>query len=77
MMHRNLDRRVEVLVRLSEPDHVNSITEMFELAMSDQVAAWTLEQNGNWRRSQFDSEGNALRDFQDTIMSSISEPRSR
>jgi polyphosphate kinase len=77
MMHRNLDRRVEVLVRLSEPDHVNNITEMFELAMSEQVAAWTLEPNGNWRRSQFDSEGNALRDFQDTIMSSISEPRSR
>ncbi len=77
MMHRNLDRRVEVLVRLSEPDHVNSIQEMFELAMSEQVASWALEPNGNWRRSQFDSEGNALRDFQDTIMLSISEPRSK
>ena len=77
MMHRNLDRRVEVLVRLSEPDHVNSITEMFELAMSEQVSAWVLEQNGTWRRSQFDSEGNALRDFQDTIMLTISQPRSK
>ena len=77
MMHRNLDRRVEVLVRLSEPDHVNSINEMFELAMSEQVASWALEATGNWRRSQFDSEGNALRDFQDTMMLSISEPRSR
>jgi polyphosphate kinase len=77
MMHRNLDRRVEVLVRLSEPDHVRSITEMFELAMSEQVAAWALEPSGNWRRSQFDSEGNALRDFQDAMMSSISEPRGK
>jgi polyphosphate kinase len=77
MMHRNLDRRVEVLVRLSEPDHVNSITEMFELAMSEQVASWALEPSGNWRRSQFDSEGNALRDFQDAMMSSISEPRGK
>jgi polyphosphate kinase len=77
MMHRNLDRRVEVLVRLSEPDHVRSITEMFELAMSEQVSAWALEQNGNWRRTQLDSEGNALRDFQDTMMLSISEPRSK
>jgi polyphosphate kinase len=77
MMHRNLDRRVEVLVRLSEPDHVRSITEMFELAMSEQVSAWALEQNGNWRRTQFDSEGNALRDFQDTMMLAISEPRSK
>jgi polyphosphate kinase len=77
MMHRNLDRRVEVLVRLSEPDHVNNITEMFELAMSEQVASWALEPSGNWRRSQFDSEGNALRDFQDAMMSSISEPRGK
>ena len=77
MMHRNLDRRVEVLVRLSEPDHVRSITEMFELAMSEQVASWALEPSGNWRRSQFDSEGNALRDFQDAMMSSISEPRGK
>jgi polyphosphate kinase len=77
MMHRNLDRRVEVLVRLSEPDHVKSILEMFELAMSEQVSSWTLESNGNWVRSQFDSEGNALSDFQDTIMKSISEPRGK
>ena len=77
MMHRNLDRRVEVLVRLSEPNHVNSITEMFELAMSEQVSSWALETSGNWVRSQFDSEGNTLRDFQDTIMKSISEPRGK
>ena len=77
MMHRNLDRRVEVLVRLSEPDHVKSILEMFELAMSEQVSSWTLQSNGNWVRSQFDSEGNALSDFQDTIMKSISEPRGK
>ena len=77
MMHRNLDRRVEVLVRLSEPEHVNSITEMFELAMSEQISSWALESSGNWVRSQFDSEGNTLSDFQDTIMKSIAEPRGK
>jgi polyphosphate kinase len=76
MMHRNLDRRVEVLVRLSDPDHVNSILEMFEIAMSDHIASWNLDSSGNWLRSQFDSEGNSLSDFQDTIMKSISELRS-
>ena len=76
MMHRNLDRRVEVLVRLSEPDHVTSIQEMFELAMSKQIAAWDLESSGTWVRSKLDDEGNALKDFQDTIMQSIADPRS-
>ena len=77
MMHRNLDRRVEVLVRLSEPDHVNNILEMFELAMSEQVAAWSLEPTGQWVRNQFDQDGHALRDFQDSMMKSISEPRGK
>ena len=77
MMHRNLDRRVEVLVRLSEPEHVGSILQMFELAMSDQVASWRLESNGSWLRSQFNDEGNKLSDFQDTIMQSISNPRGK
>ena len=77
MMHRNLDRRVEVLVRLSEPEHVGSIQGMFELAMSKQVASWQLESSGNWLRSQFDSEGTKLSDFQDTMMNSITNPRSK
>jgi polyphosphate kinase len=77
MMHRNLDRRVEVLVRLSEPEHVGSIQQMFELAMSEQVASWHLESSGNWQRSKFDAEGNALSDFQDTMMQAISKPRGK
>lgn len=76
MMHRNLDRRVEVLVRLSEPSHVNSVREMFELAMSDEVCSWSLDATGNWIRRQFDSQGNHLKDFQDTIMQTIANPRS-
>ena len=77
MMHRNLDRRVEVLVRLSEPEHVVSIQEMFELAMSEQVASWRLDSNGNWLRSQFDGEGNKLSDFQDVTMQAIANPRGK
>jgi polyphosphate kinase len=50
---------------------------MFELAMSEQISSWALESSGNWVRSQFDSEGNTLSDFQDTIMKSISEPRGK
>jgi polyphosphate kinase len=76
MMHRNLDRRVEVLVRLSEPSHVNSVREMFELAMSDEVCSWSLDATGNWIRRQFDAQGNHLKDFQDTIMQTIANPRS-
>ena len=34
MMHRNLDRRVEALVRLVQPEHLDEIDALFDLAMS-------------------------------------------
>ncbi|MFM7014674.1 MAG: RNA degradosome polyphosphate kinase [Actinomycetota bacterium] len=73
MMHRNLDRRVEVLVRLGDAEHVKTMHDLFELAMSDQVSSWILQSDGTWKRSQFDQEGNHLRDFQDVLMSAISQ----
>jgi polyphosphate kinase len=73
MMHRNLDRRVEVLVRLSQAEHVQTMQDLFDLAMSEQISAWTLQKDGNWLRSQFDVDGNHLRDFQDTTMQAITD----
>ena len=35
MMHRNLDRRVEALVRVVAPAHLKELTDLFDLAMSD------------------------------------------
>jgi polyphosphate kinase len=73
MMHRNLDRRVEVLVRLIEPEHIDRTRTMFSLAMADDVAGWDLDADGNWARKQFDESGAALGDFQDAVMRSITE----
>jgi polyphosphate kinase len=75
MMHRNLDRRVEVLVRLSQPEHFQTIQDLFDLAMSDQISSWKLNSEGQWQRTQFDEDGNQLRDFQDVIMQAISDKR--
>jgi polyphosphate kinase len=75
MMHRNLDRRVEVLVRLSQPEHAKTIHDLFDLAMSEQVSCWVLNSDGNWLRRQFDDEGNKLSDFQNSIMQAITQKR--
>jgi polyphosphate kinase len=72
MMHRNLDRRVEALVRLIEPEHIDRTRTMFSLAMGEDMSGWSLEASGAWVRHQFDDSGVALRDFQDAVMSSIS-----
>lgn len=76
MMHRNLDRRVEVLVRLSEPEHITGLNQMFDLAMSEAICSWKLDSSGAWKRNQLDATGNKLADFQDTMMNAILSTRS-
>ena len=73
MMHRNLDRRVEVLVRLIEPEHIDRTRTMFSLAMADDMAGWDLDASGIWIRKQFDESGVAIGDFQNAVMRSITE----
>ena len=51
MMHRNLDRRVEVLVRLPGEDDVREIRHLLDLAFADETAAWELEASGEWVRN--------------------------
>jgi polyphosphate kinase len=71
MMHRNLDRRVEALVRLSQPDHIREMTALFELSMSDQVSTWHLGSDGTWTRHQYGSDGQPLVDVQDKTMADV------
>ncbi|GAA2072043.1 RNA degradosome polyphosphate kinase [Pseudolysinimonas kribbensis] len=64
MMHRNLDRRVEALVRLRRAEHIVELEELFDLAMSDATASWWLEEDGTWSRHARDERGEPLRDLQ-------------
>ncbi|MBB3042263.1 RNA degradosome polyphosphate kinase [Nocardioides soli] len=48
MMHRNLDRRVEVLVRLPGDDNVTAIGGLLDLAFDDDTSAWVLDSDGLW-----------------------------
>jgi polyphosphate kinase len=71
MMHRNLDRRVEALVRLTEPDHLRDIDRVFETEMSDHTASWWLDATGLWTHHSVDENGKPLDDAQDVTMREI------
>lgn len=73
LMHRNLDRRVEVLVRLIDPDHLREIDELFTLSMSDDTASWSLQADGTWTRHHTSEDGTALQDLQNVVMRQISQ----
>jgi len=75
MMHRNLDRRVEALVRLTQDDHLEQIEELFDRAMSDDTSSWWLDADGTWTRHSRDAEGAPLPDLQNVVMREISQRR--
>jgi polyphosphate kinase len=72
MMHRNLDRRVEALVRLTDTGHLSYIDSLFELAMSDHTSSWWLDSAGQWNRHNLDDSGEPLQDMQNVLMSNTS-----
>ncbi|MFC4139768.1 MULTISPECIES: RNA degradosome polyphosphate kinase [unclassified Microbacterium] len=75
MMHRNLDRRVEALVRVTDEAHVQELTTLFDRAMDDGTNSWHLEAGGVWTRHTEDSDGNPLTDLQDETMVQVQRRR--
>ena len=68
LMHRNLDRRVEALVRLPGELQVEEIGRLLDLAFDDGTASWWLQESGLWERHAEDAEGAALRDMQELLI---------
>ncbi|GDX32243.1 hypothetical protein LBMAG15_11770 [Actinomycetes bacterium] len=68
MMHRNLDRRIEALVKLGDPQHLTEIKELFDLAFNAGTSAWDLNPEGSWTRRTLGADGTQLLDFQETLI---------
>jgi polyphosphate kinase len=68
LMHRNLDRRVELLVRVTEPAQRTELRNLLGLAMDPRTASWWLAGDGTWTRHHLDASGASLNDLQDTLI---------
>ncbi|WP_431799059.1 RNA degradosome polyphosphate kinase [Microbacterium kunmingense] len=75
MMHRNLDRRVEALVRVTAEQHLKELSDLFDLAMNDGTSSWWLGPDGEWTRHSVDENGKALVDLQDRTMTNVQRRR--
>src|SRR5690606_9134274 len=74
-MHRNLDRRVETLVKIEQADHISYIDGLFREAFDGATSAWDLDAEGNWVRQALDNS--ERKDLQDSLMSQITKKNSR
>ncbi|AXY52880.1 Polyphosphate kinase [Rhodococcus ruber] len=70
MMHRNLDRRVEVMAQVKDPRLAAQLDSIFESALDPATRCWTLRADGTWLASP--APGTAARDHQEELMRSRS-----
>ncbi|MFI8854035.1 RNA degradosome polyphosphate kinase [Streptomyces sp. NPDC053499] len=68
MMHRNLDRRIEALVRVTDPAHRASLNRLLVTGMSDTTASWHLGPDGEWTRHAHDENGQRLPNVQEMLI---------
>jgi polyphosphate kinase len=61
VMHRNLDRRVEVLLRVCDDSAKRELQTVFDAAMAPGVRCWELQPDASWERS-------GQRDYQAGLM---------
>jgi polyphosphate kinase len=68
LMHRNLDRRVEVLVQIPTAEHVQEIGDLLDLGFDDATSSWWLGPEGMWVRHHLDEDGEPLIDMQSELI---------
>jgi polyphosphate kinase len=68
LMHRNLDRRVELLVRVADPAERAELRGLIDMAMDETTASWWLDADGTWTRHHRDASGAPLSDLQEYLI---------
>ena len=66
MMHRNLDRRVEVLAQVKDPRLTTQLNDIFESALDPATRCWELGSEGQW--TALPRAGHMVRDHQVSMM---------
>jgi polyphosphate kinase len=70
LMDRNLNRRVESLVKITRNEHKKSLIAIFDQYLTSTTAAWHLLPDGKWLRVDKDPSGKPLADLQAVIINS-------
>ena len=66
MMHRNLDRRVEVMVRVRDSHSTKELADIFDSALDPRTRCWILQSDASWVASP--AAGEEVRDHQRQMM---------
>lgn len=68
LMHRNLDRRVEALIRITAPDQIEGLINYVDLQMADTTSSWHMQSDGTYVRHSRNNDGKPLLDSQEELI---------
>ncbi len=68
LMHRNLDRRVESMVRIEQTDHKRMLFRALDSYLAPTTVRWEMESNGDWKRITKSAAGESLTDLHDQVI---------
>ena len=68
LMNRNLDRRIETLIRVDQLEHKTSLSGLLDLYGNDQVKHWEMDNGGAWRRKTHSENGEPFIDIQERLI---------
>ena len=68
LMHRNLDSRVEALVRVTAPEQIDELIKYVDLQMADSTMSWHMQPDGAYVLHTKDDEGRPLVDSQEYLI---------
>lgn len=65
VMERNLDRRVEALIRVDQEEHKAELKMILDLSVSPRFRMWEMTEDDSWHYIKNGPEGKPLEDFQE------------
>jgi polyphosphate kinase len=68
LMHRNLDRRVESMVRIDQTDHKRMLFRALDSYLAPTTVRWEMASNGDWKHISTSSSGEPLTELHDQVI---------
>jgi polyphosphate kinase len=68
MMDRNLNRRIESLVKITDANHQNYLEELLNEMFTEKYQSWSLDSKNVWSLDVITENGEKRMDFQERII---------
>jgi polyphosphate kinase len=68
LMDRNLNRRVESLVKIINEEHKAQLMSLLDEYLSDEIANWQMQSNGKWQSISKHNDGTAIDSVQNLLI---------